>query len=159
MNQTLKLLDGLLKSLLIVLVVAMVANVTWQVATRFLMSDPSSYTEELARFLLIWVGLLGGCYAYRTNAHIGLDLLTRRLEGLSQKIATAAALTVVLLFSVLVLGWGGLQLVLLTFELNQTSASLGIPVGYVYTVLPASGVIISIYCIAQFLNPKLLEQE
>lgn len=145
MKQIFRLIDQMLAFFLVLITAAMVINVLWQVATRYLFNDPSSYTEELARFLLIWIGLLGGSYAYRTHAHIGLDIFTRQLRGTAKFITELLALSIVLLFSIVVMVYGGGQLVLLTFELNQTSAALNIPMGYVYLVIPVSGLLIALY--------------
>ncbi|MGJ8675406.1 MAG: TRAP transporter small permease, partial [Pseudoalteromonas sp.] len=57
------LLNHLIERILIMAMVAIVAVVCWQVFSRFIMRSPSSYTEELARFLLIWIGVLGAAYA------------------------------------------------------------------------------------------------
>ncbi|TGD71952.1 TRAP transporter small permease [Mangrovimicrobium sediminis] len=127
---------------------ALVVNILWQVTSRFALNDPSSYTEEIARFLLIWIGLLGGCYAYRHNSHLGLDLLTQKLSPAAQRLAALLIDTVTIAFAALVLGYGGGQLVWLTLELQQTSAALGIPMGYVYSVLPLSGALMVFYCLA-----------
>ena len=59
----------------------MVVNVLWQVATRFLLRNPSSFTEEIARYLLVWVGILGGAYAVGKRIHLAIDLLPTKLEG------------------------------------------------------------------------------
>ena len=59
--------------------IAIVTVVCWQVFSRFILRAPSSYTEELARFLLIWIGVLGASYAYRTKAHLGLDLFYQKM--------------------------------------------------------------------------------
>lgn len=138
-------LDLLLNSSLILCMAGLVITILWQVASRFLLNDPSSYTEEIARFLLIWIGMLGGCYAYRSKSHLGLDLLTTKLSPAAQRMASIAVTLVVILFAVVVLGYGGGRLVWLTLELHQTSASLGIPMGYVYSVLPISGVLLVLY--------------
>jgi TRAP-type C4-dicarboxylate transport system permease small subunit len=130
----------------------MVINVLWQVATRFLINDPSSYTEEIARILLIWIGLLGGSYAYRTGAHIGLDIITKKLSGTTQHAVEVFALMIVFLFALSAMLYGGSQLVLLTLELKQTSASLGIPMGYVYFVIPLSGGLICLYSLVNLLD-------
>ncbi|MCK4758607.1 MAG: TRAP transporter small permease subunit, partial [Candidatus Aminicenantes bacterium] len=58
-----KRVDTILEGILITVMAANVLNVLWQVFTRFVLRDPSSFTEELARYLLIWVGLLGASYA------------------------------------------------------------------------------------------------
>ncbi len=146
--------DAFLKAALLITVTAMVSNVIWQVATRFLLNDPSSFTEEIARFLLIWLGLLGGCYAYRNNAHIGLDIVSKKLTGKTKTFISFTSLAVVALFSVIVLMYGGGKLVLLTLSLKQSSSSLGIPMGYIYVVIPISGLLIALYSIDQMTDLK-----
>ena len=140
-----KILDHLLQGTLVLLMAALVVNVIWQVASRYLLGDPSSFTEEVARFLLLWIGLLGGCHAYRTRSHLGLDLITEKLAPGAKHRARGIVLLVTLSFAVVVLIYGGGHLVALTLELKQTSAALGIPMGYVYFVLPLSGLLIAFY--------------
>ncbi|ACR13292.1 TRAP transporter, DctQ-like membrane protein [Teredinibacter turnerae T7901] len=135
------------------LMFAIVADVSWQVVTRFVMSEPSSYTEEVARFLLIWIGLLGAAYAYRKHAHLGLDIVTRSLNA-----PTAAAVQkitdgVCLLFALAVMVVGGANLMLITLELDQISAALQIPIGFVYSVLPISGCLIMLFALERLLTP------
>ena len=76
-----RFLDRLLDTGLWVAMLSMTLTVIWQVFTRFVLRDPSSWTEELAIFLLIWIGLLGSAYALRRKAHLGVDVLTNRLSG------------------------------------------------------------------------------
>ncbi|MBT3631582.1 MAG: TRAP transporter small permease [Candidatus Marinimicrobia bacterium] len=152
MKAIVSLLDKLLSKFLIGLMGAIVLVVTWQVATRFLMSSPSSYTEELARFLLIWIGVLGGSYALRTRAHLGIDILSTKLQGRQKDMLMIGIYLAIILFSVLILVIGGIKLVALTFTLNQISASLGLKMGYIYLVLPLSGSIMVIYSIDVILD-------
>ncbi len=154
MNPLIKILDRLLFITLALLMAAIVADVSWQVFTRFVLASPSSYTEELARFLLIWIGILGAGYAYRLKAHLGLDLMTSRLSGGAALTAEIAALLVSLAFVLLVMVYGGYRLVALTLELNQVSAALGVKMGYVYSVLPISGLLIALYTL-DFLQQAL----
>jgi len=125
----------------------MVLDVTWQVISRFAVRHPSPYTEEIARFLLIWIGLLGASYAYRQMMHLGVDVLVQKLSGNSRLLADAVVHGFVFLFAAFVMVWGGFRLVLLTLELNQISAALQIKIGYVYLVIPLSGLLISFYAI------------
>jgi TRAP-type C4-dicarboxylate transport system permease small subunit len=125
----------------------MVLDVTWQVFTRFVLKDPSSFTEELAGFLLIWIGLLGGSYAVYTRAHLGIDILARKLKDTAKVRLEIIINTMVSLFSFFILVIGGFRLVNLTFTLNQISASMGLPMGYVYIVLPLTGVLMIYYSI------------
>jgi len=62
-------IDILLRWFLIILAVLMVLTVTWQVFSRYALRAPSSLTEELARFQLIWLGLLGAVYTFRNRMH------------------------------------------------------------------------------------------
>jgi len=135
------------------LMFAIVADVTWQVVTRFIMSEPSSFTEEIARYLLIWIGLLGAAYAYRRHAHLGLDIITRSLKGGKAVFAQKTADFVCLLFALCVMVIGGVNLVKITLELNQLSAALQLPVGYVYSVLPLSGLLIIVFAIDRLMSP------
>ena len=133
--------------LLVVLMSVMVVDVTWQVASRFLFQDPSSFTEELAGFLLIWISLLGAAYGFRTRAHLGIDLLVSQLGGGWRVGAEASAHFLVLLFALTTMVGGGTQLVRLAFRLDQISAAMGIRVGFVYLALPLSGVLVILFSI------------
>ena len=133
------------------LLVVMVLAVTWQVVTRDILGDPSGWTEELARFLLIWIGLFGGALAYRRGLHLGLDLLAERLahRGSGARRRHRRLIDAcVLLFAVPVLIVGGTSLVALTAALDQFSPALGLPMAVVYLALPASGLLMAIFAIA-----------
>jgi TRAP-type C4-dicarboxylate transport system permease small subunit len=131
---------------LVVLMGASVVNVLWQVATRFILGDPSVFTDELARYLLIWIGLLGGAYASGKQLHLAIDLLPMRLSGRpAGAVLTIVIKSVVFLFALFVLLLGGGRLVYIVLVLGQTSAALGVPLGYVYMVLPLSGLLIMYY--------------
>jgi len=132
---------------LVVLMSVMVVDVTWQVASRFVFQDPSSFTEELAGFLLIWIGLLGAAYGFRTRAHLGIDLLVSSLGGGWRRAAEASAHLLVLLFALTTMVGGGIQLVRLAFRLEQISAAMGVRMGFVYLALPLSGVLVALFSV------------
>jgi TRAP-type C4-dicarboxylate transport system permease small subunit len=142
-----KRIDKLLEFALIILMGANVLNVLWQVFTRFVLRNPSSFTEELARYLLIWVGLLGASYAAGKNMHLAIDVVLQALKK-KTKIWTQIIIQISLfLFSFFVMVVGGLRLVAITLTLNQISAALRIKLGYVYLVLPLSGLLIMFYAV------------
>ena len=130
---------------LVSLMSVMVVDVTWQVVSRFVLRSPSSFTEEMAGFLLIWIGLLGAAYGIRTRAHLGIDILVERLGGGWRKSAEVTAHSLVLLFALTTMVGGGLRLVSLAFELHQISAAMGIQMGFVYLVLPVSGALVVLF--------------
>jgi len=155
MQKFTKFLDKSLANILIFLMAFMVLVVTWQVITRFILREPSSFTEELSRFLLIWIGLLGASYALRTNAHLGIDLLSQKLEGFNKRVLIVLVNILVILFSFFIMVLGGFRLVQLTFTLNQISASMGIKMGYVYLVLPLSGILMIYYSLLSIVETLL----
>lgn len=139
--------DRVLEISLIVLMGAAVLNVLWQVVTRWVLGDPSSYTEELARYLLIWIGLLGSAYAAGKKLHLAIDLLPTSLEGRRRNVLEMVIEAFILLFAVSVMVVGGIRLMGLAFQMGQISAAMGIPLGYVYLVIPLSGLLISFYAL------------
>lgn len=147
-----RLVDHTLALVLIALMVGMTINVLWQVASRYIFNDPSSYTEELARFMLIWLALLGGAYSFRRGSNISFDLITEQLPAHLKKHASLAALIIVMFFTATVMVYGGISLMLLTLKLKQSSAALQIPMGIVYFAIPLSGSLISFYCIVNLLD-------
>jgi TRAP-type C4-dicarboxylate transport system permease small subunit len=155
MKQITRILDAILTRALIVLMVALVASVSWQVVSRYVFSSPSSWTEEVARFLLIWIGVLGASYAFRTGVHLGLDILPKKLTGNSAKILKLFTLLSVMGFSIAVLVIGGGNLVALTWELKQYSAVLGLPIAFVYSVIPIAGALICFYAIAAAMGDEV----
>jgi TRAP-type C4-dicarboxylate transport system permease small subunit len=141
----LKVVDRALEWLLVAFMSLMVINVLWQVATRFLLRSPSSFTEEIARYLLVWVGVLGGAYAVGKRVHLTIDLLPTKLVGRRKVMLELFIEVCIFVFAASVLVVGGSGLVWLTLDLGQTSAALQVPLGYVYLVLPLSGLLMMFY--------------
>lgn len=147
MTRIRRLIDQFLAVSLIVLVGVAVINVLWQVITRWILADPSSYTEELARYLLIWIGVLGSAYAAGKKMHLAIDLLPNHLEGRGRHILEIVIESMILLFAISVMVVGGVRLMALAFTMGQVSAAMGVPLGYVYIVIPLSGALIAFYSV------------
>ena len=148
-------LNKFLRLLLTLMMALLVLNVTWQVVTRFILPHPSSFTEELARFLLIWISLLGSAYAFHTHSHLGFDYLTKKLNKRGALMAARLGYTIVILFALGVLVVGGTNLTYITFLLKQASPVLGIPMGFIYMVVPISGVLFAVYGVLGLLEMKV----
>jgi TRAP-type C4-dicarboxylate transport system permease small subunit len=144
--------DRWLSYALILLMGVSVLNVLWQVFTRFILQNPSSYTEELARFLLIWIGLLGASYASGKGMHLAIDYFAHKFQPAAQKVLGLIIQGLVFLFALSVMVIGGIRLVYVTLVLEQTSAALQVKLGYVYLVLPLSGILIIFYAVAAFIE-------
>jgi TRAP-type C4-dicarboxylate transport system permease small subunit len=146
-------LDRVLEVILVIIMAVMVVNVLWQVFSRFVLASPSSFTDELARYLLIWLSILGASYVTGKKMHLAIDLLPQSLGPSGRKKLNGLIYTIVALFALVVMVVGGSRLVYLVSTLGQTSAALEIPLGVVYLMLPVGGAIIIYYSIVNILEP------
>ena len=138
-------LDRALEHVLVALLALMTVNVVWQVFSRFVLRSPSNFTDELARYLFIWLGLLGAAYAAGRHQHLVVDAFTMRLSPRAQWRLRQLSAVLLALFGLLVLVGGGARLVYITWVLGQRSASLQVPMALVYLALPISGALMVVY--------------
>ncbi|MGE6133037.1 TRAP transporter small permease [Aeromonas salmonicida] len=140
-------IDRLLAGFTVAVMAMLVGCVVWQVFSRYVLAQPSTMTDEIARFSMIWVGLLGAAYATGKRRHLSIDLFVSDLKG-GRKLANQLFVDLcVLLFSSGAMVWGGLTLVAKVYSTGQVSPAMQLPMAYVYAVLPLSGFIISYYCV------------
>jgi len=140
-------IDKGLEFFLVFIMSILVIDVLWQVTSRYILSSPSSFTDELAGYLLIWVGLFGAAYVTGKNEHLSIDLLIQKSNPSNKKKLEIIINICILLFSLFVLVIGGSWLVYTRFLLDVKSAALQLPLGYVYIVLPITGFLICYYSI------------
>lgn len=136
--------------LLAFLMAAMTLDVLYGVLTRYALGDQASWTEELARFLMIWIGLLGAAWASGQRMHLSIALLPNRLAPARRAKLDLLIRCLVAAFALAVMVIGGGHLIYLTHSLGQTSAALKLPMSLIYAVVPISGLLVVYY---QF-NPQ-----
>ena len=125
----------------------LVVDVVWGVFTRYALGQQAKWTEELARFLLVWVALLGGAVAFGSKAHLGVDYFVNHLHPDARRVTAVAAHLVVLFFAGAMLLLGGARVVGEALALEQTTPALGWKMGYVYLALPISGFFVALYTV------------
>ena len=135
-------IEKIIEWVLISLLGIMVINVLWQVFSRFFTSNPSSFTDELARYLMIWLGILGAAYVAGKNEHVAIDFFVKKFSASKRKLMASFASISISSFAFFGLLIGGSRLVYITAQLEQFSPSLQIPLAVVYAVIPISGVLI-----------------
>jgi len=145
-------LNRMLELSLVILMSVLVVDVLWQVFSRYLLSSPSSFTDELAGFLLIWVGVLGAAYVAGRKEHLAIDILVQKSTPARQRKLKFTIHSLIFLFALSVMLIGGAVLVYTRFVLEVKSAALQLPLGYVYVVLPVSGLIIMYYEVLHILH-------
>ena len=141
--------NKIIERFLVLILVGMVLNVIWQVFTRFFTSSPSAFTNELARYLMIWLGILGAAYISGKQEHVAIDFFVKKLNNSLLRFIDRFVLFSILSFAFFVMIIGGINLVYITLKLEQYSPSLQIPLALVYSIIPISGLLIIFYKITQ----------
>lgn len=130
--------------------ILLVVTVTWQVFSRYILNDPSSFTDELSRYTMIWLGLLGACYLFGKNGHLAITLLPTHLPNKANTVLQILIQILILTFVCLAMIKGGTALVGRTMQ--QFSPALQIPMAYIYMILPISGVVTVIYVVLNMID-------
>ncbi len=147
-------LDRLLTGLCLYTACALLALISalgmWQVIGRFVFSQPSTWTEESMRRLLIWMVMLGIVAAFRQGALVSVDLMLRLSRG-AWRHTVRTIITVVNLTFLGVVLWFGIDLV--TRVRFQTFASMDLSMGWAYAALPVGALLAVVAVIAHHLDP------
>lgn len=125
------------------LLAGLVVVLAWQVFSRYAMNAPSSSTEEILRYGVIWMSMLGAAYATGQGSHLSVDMLRDRLSRTGKLRLDAVIALGFILFAGVVLIWGGWKGVAIASR--QTSAVMQIPMSWVYLALPVSGALMILY--------------
>jgi TRAP-type C4-dicarboxylate transport system permease small subunit len=157
MMKTRHVIDKVLEYILIVLMGILVLDVLWQVISRYVLRSPSSFTDELARFLLIWVGILGAAFATGKKMHLAIDVLINRFNANLRMLIDSLIQAAIALFALCVMVIGGINLMLMLLKLGNRSAALSIPIGFVYSVIPISGILIIYYALSEIVTGRKQE--
>lgn len=122
----------------------------WQVVSRFMLSQPSTWTEEAMRRLLIWCVMLGVVVAFRRGALVSVDLMLRLSKGTWRRVVRAL-ISVSSLAFLGVLLWFGIDL---AWRVRfQTFASMEISMAWAYAALPVGAALAIVAVLAQYLDP------
>jgi TRAP-type C4-dicarboxylate transport system permease small subunit len=141
-------LNRIIETFLVVIFGLLVIDVVWQVVSRYVVGQSSSFTEEFARFSLIWLTVLGAAYINGSKeGHLSMDFLLSKLPAEKRAKRQKVIQILMALFALIVMVLGGGNLVYTTLTLGQISSALQVPLGYVYAIVPISGVMIIFFSI------------
>jgi TRAP-type C4-dicarboxylate transport system permease small subunit len=144
LNKVLNLLAGLS-------FVAMVLLTVWQVFTRYIMKDPSSWTEELVSYMFAWASLLGASVVTGERGHMNIPILVDKMGKNGRKFLLIFAELIALAFSAIILVYGGTRIT--SLAMGQLTTSLGsATVGLFYTVMPVCGILNILYCLLNIVD-------
>lgn len=143
-------IDKVLSLACAVIFAAMVVIGTYQIVTRFIFNRPSTVSEELLTYSFTWMALLSTAYVFGKRDHMRMGFLADKLNAGGQKALSIVSEFLVMLLAGTVMVYGGFTIMQLT--MTQSTASLGISMGVVYTIIPVSGILIVLYSIMNIID-------
>ncbi|MCM3715913.1 TRAP transporter small permease [Alkalihalobacillus oceani] len=132
--------DRVIDSIAILLLVVLTYVSFHQVITRFIFSNPPAWTEELSRYLFVWVTFLGVAIAFRVGAHLGVDYFVGLLPKKGSQLLLLIA-SIFLIVTLAVIGYQGFTASQVVK--SQLSPVLRVPMIYPYLAIPV-GMVLSI---------------
>ena len=126
---------------MIVLFVLMTVIGTYQIVTRYCFNRPSTVSEELLTYSFTWMALLASAYVFGKRDHMRMGFLADQITGPTRKILEAASD---------IMMYGGSSITKLT--MIQKTASLQVPMAYIYVMVPISGALIMLFSIMNLID-------
>lgn len=137
----------------VTLFVVLVIVVLWGVISRYWPGvRPSDWTEELGVYLLVWVSLLGAALTFRERGHLGIDYFVSQFHPAARRLAAIVAELCVVTFAGFAFCYGGFLLVSETLGSGQVTPVLQWKTGYLYIVVPLSGIFLVGFAIEHLLE-------
>lgn len=143
MEKVKKYLNGIEENVSVFLLIVILIILTVQVIARFVFKHSFSWTEEMARYLFIWLSYLTACVAVSTNTHIRIDSL---IKVWPKKIRPVILIVgnVIFLAYCIIITWQGFIYTNDLMRAGQVSLGLGLPMWTVYASIPVCHLVMAI---------------
>ena len=145
-----KVLDTILNTLAGGTLAAMTILTTYQVITRYIFNAPSTWSEELVGFLFGCATMFGAAVVTGERGHMNIPIVVDMMKPGAKKALLLFGEVVALIFSAVILVFGGFQVSALA--MGQMTSSLGVPVGTFYWSMPICGVLMCIYSVMNLIE-------
>ncbi len=122
---------------------------TWQIFTRWILGNPSTFTDELLRYVLIIAGFIGSAYCFYRDEHLALTLITDKAKGPFKLCLDIFIEICILFFVVYVFIFGGFKL---ANTATNVSSVMHIPMKTLYMIEPVCGILIVLARILKYVN-------
>ena len=144
-------MNFVVSTICIVLFAVMVIVGTYQIVTRFIFNSPSTISEELLTYSFAWMAMFASAYVFGKRDHMRMTFVVDKLPKIQRRILEIIIELIVIAFAAIVLVYGGFTIMGLT--MTQKTASLGVMMGVIYSVLPICGILIAIYGVMNVIDP------
>lgn len=136
-------IEKVIRYALSICLILLVVIATWQVVSRYVLNSPAQFTDEALRYIMIWMTFIAAPYAFGvTDKHMSLNIIKDKFVGNKRKAIEILNGILVIGFLTYIMLYGGWKLV--TIGMGNASDSMQIPLSYVYSIMPISG-LLSIY--------------
>ena len=105
-----KVLDAVMRFLMALAMLTLLVFGTWQIFTRWILGNPSTFTDELLRYVLIIAGFIGSAYCFYRDEHLALTLITDKAKGPFKVVLDIFIEICILFFVIYVFIYGGWKL-------------------------------------------------
>ena len=143
MNAFRNILNKCLEVLAGISFLVMVVLTCWQVFTRYILGNPSTWSEELVSYMFAWASLLGASLVTGERGHMNIHVVVEKMPAQAQKLFAVLGELIAFLFSLIILVYGGVKIS--SLAMGQMTSSLGVAVGIFYVVMPVCGVLNMMY--------------
>lgn len=128
-----------------ILFVFMTFLVIYQVVSRYVFNSPLTFTEDLLGYSFVWLTLIGTTILFSNKEHMNIDFI---VDKFPKNVRASIDILIDLLVIVVAVGifiYGGLKVI----EIGglQMSPTLNIPLSYVYSIIPITGILLIIICL------------
>ena len=145
MKSVIKVFNKCLEAVCIFIFAFIVVVGSYQIITRYVFNSHSTKSEELLTYSFTWLAMLSAALVFGKRDHMAMTFIYDKMSQSTKKILSIINEVLVLVFAVIVLIYGGIYITRLTA--TQLTASLGVPMSYIYVVVPLSGFITSLYAV------------
>ncbi len=133
--------DWILNGVLFLLMAVMVAVIGAQVWYRFVFNNPLDWSEELGRYLFVWISFIGAAVGIRHRVHLGIDILQKLTSPRVYRVVSVVVNLLIQIF-LLIIAYSGFKI--LNVIKFQFSASLHIRMLYPYMAVPVGSILMLI---------------
>ena len=149
-----KSLETVSEHVMYLLVTVMVITTFAQVFFRYVVFYSIPWSEELARYALVWLSTIGASYGIKRNIHVAVDAVVEALPPELRSLVTKINYLLIAVFGLVLVVYG---LRISQVNMGQLSPSLHVPIGLIYAAMPVGGLLIIIHALS-FMAPEGQEE-
>lgn len=155
-DHIIELLNKIVGWVISIILIIMTILVFWQVVARFIIGSPLTFSEEVSRFLMVWLAFLGAAYAFKKGSLISVNALTDFISEKTLKVFNIVVLVMCTVFSLLLVYYGFDMVSQVSYQIApSTRLSMGVP----YLAMPVGGIIIFLNALSLIGNQLIMEDE